>query len=80
MIITKVVMKPLKSLKLLKALQGKGCIYSDYEGKMFVLTFVSNDSDGNDIMQDLGISMEKKGIPRLYLSDPYLYNNADSEV
>jgi len=80
MIITKVVMKPLKSLKLLKALQGKGCIYSGYEGKMFVLTFVSNDSDGNDIMQDLGISMEKKGIPRLYLSDPYFYNNADSEV
>lgn len=79
MIMTKVSLKPLHKISQLKKLRACNCVACGYEGNMFTMTFQLDNADAEEILQDLTIIFEKC-IPKVYISEPYTYNNAGSEV
>ena len=79
MIITKVSLKPLHKISQLKNLRACNCVACGYEDDMFTMTFQLDNAEGKEILQDLSIIFEKR-IPEIYISQPYTYNNAGSEV
>ena len=80
MIMTKVLLEPLRKMAQLKDLRA--CNYvscdCDIQNNAFTLTFQLDNADGEEILQDLSIIFEKH-IPKIYLSRPYAYNNAGNE-
>nr|DAW80313.1 MAG TPA: hypothetical protein [Caudoviricetes sp.] len=79
MIMTKVSLKPLHKITQLKGLKACNCVACGYEGNMFTMTFQLDNADAEEILQDLTIIFEKR-VPKVYISEPYTYNNAGSEV
>lgn len=79
MILTKVLLKPLHKMSQLKKLRAFSCVACGYEGNMFTMTFQLDNADVEEILQDLSIIFEKR-IPKVYISEPYTYDNAGSEV
>lgn len=80
MIMTRVLLKPLRKIAQLKDLRACNCVGCDCdrENNVFSLTFQLDNPDGEEILQDLSIIFEKH-IPKIYLSRPYTYNNAGNE-
>ena len=79
MIMTKVSLKPLHKISQLKDLRACNCVACGYEGNMFTMTFQLDNAKGEEVLKDLSIIFEKH-IPKIYISEPYTYNNAGSEV
>ena len=79
MILTKVSLKPLHRKSQLEKLRACNCLSCGYEGNMFTMTFQLDNADAEEILQDLSIIFEKR-VPKVYISEPYTYNNAGSEV
>lgn len=76
--ITKTILKQLKKKSQLDNFSGAefiNCGFDD-ERTLFTLTFRLK---GN-VMQDIGISFEKHNIPRVLISEPYCYDNAEIEM
>lgn len=71
---TKVSLKPLQKIAQLKHLGNTN--YADYEcvGNMVTFIFQVGDADGEEVLQDLSIVFDNR--PSVYLSEPYIYNNA----
>ena len=80
MIVTKVLLEPLRKIAQLKDLRACNCVGCDCDSQnnTFTLTFQLDNADGEEILQDLSIIFEKH-IPKIYLSRPYTYNNAGNE-
>lgn len=78
MIMTRVLLKPLRKIAQLKDLRACNCVGCDCdrENNVFSLTFQLDNPDGEEILQDLSIIFEKH-IPKIYLSRPYTYNNGN---
>ena len=72
---TKVLLKPLHKISQLKKLRACNCVACGYEGNMFTMTFQLDNADAEEILQDLTIIFEKR-IPKVYISEPYYWNNA----
>lgn len=79
MIMTKVSLRSLHKTSQLKKLRACNCVACGYEGNMFTMTFQLDNADAEEILQDLTIIFEKR-VPKVYISEPYIYNNAGSEV
>ena len=78
MTITRVLLRPLKKTAQLRKFRASNCVFCGLEGSMLTITF---EIDTNkEIMQDLAIDFSNKRIPRVYISKPYTYDNAESEV
>lgn len=77
--ITKVSLIALHNISQLKKLKACNCADSSFEGNMFTLTFQLDNADAEEVLQDLTIVF-KKHIPRVYISEPYYFNNAEREV
>lgn len=77
--ITRVSLKPLHKIAQLKRLKACNCVDSTLEENMFTLTFQLDNADANEVLQDLTIIFEKH-IPKVYISEPYYFNNAEREV
>ena len=77
MIVTKVLLKPLRKMAQLKELRACNCVGCDCDSQnnTFTLTFQLDNQDGEEVLQDLSIIFEKH-IPKIYLSKPYVYGNA----
>lgn len=80
MIMTRILLKPLRKIAQLKDLRACNCVGCDCdrENNVFSLTFQLDNPDGEEILQDLSIIFETH-IPKIYLSRPYTYNNAENE-
>ena len=80
MIMTRVLLKPLRKIAQLKDLRACNCVGCDCDSQnnTFTLTFQLNNADGEEILQDLSIIFEKH-IPKIYLSSPYIHGNAKNE-
>ena len=80
MIMTRVLLEPLRKIAQLKDLRACNCVGCDCDrqNNTFTLTFQLDHPDGEEILQDLSIIFEKH-IPKIYLSRPYTYNNAGNE-
>lgn len=77
MILTKVTLKPLHKITQLKRLKAYNCVACDYEQNTFTMIFQLDNSGAEEILQDLSIIFDKR-IPKVYISEPYTYNNAGS--
>lgn len=74
--VTKVSLKPLKKISQLSNLKANSCVSLGDEGDgMFTLTFQIDNSEGNELLQDLTIIFDK-GKPQAFISLPYHWNNA----
>lgn len=76
--ITKVHLEPLKKKSQLKSLLSAEFVNGGFDdnGNLFSLTFIVNKQN----LQDLAISFEKHHLPRVYISEPYFYDNGEIEV
>lgn len=76
--ITRVHLEPLKRKSQLKSLLSAKFVNGGFDdnGNLFSLTFKVN----NEKLQDIAISFEKHHLPCIYISEPYFYDNAETEV
>lgn len=77
MILTKVLLRPLKKTTQLKRFKQSNCVFCGFEGGMLTMTFVINAK--TELLQDLAIDYANKRSPRIYISEPYTHNNAGCE-
>lgn len=75
MIMTKVLLKPLHKISQLKDLKSCNYVVCGYEGNMFTMTFQLDNAKGEEVLKDFSIIFERH-IPKIYISEPYTYNNA----
>ena len=75
--VTKVSLKPLKKISQLRNLKANSCVSLGGEGNgMFTLTFQIDNSEGNELLQDLTVILGKHA-PEIYISNTYTHNNAE---
>ena len=77
--ITRVELKPLQKISQLKNLHACNCTETWRENDSFTMTFKLNNGNSEKRLQDLTIIFEKKS-PNIYISKPYLRNNAIIKV
>lgn len=77
--ITRVVLKPLRKPSKLKKFRASNCVFCSFTDNTFTITFqISNDAE-KEAMQDLVIDFSNIRLPKVYLSKPFAYDNAESE-
>lgn len=79
MTITRVLLKPLKKTAQLKKFRASDCVFCGFENNIFTMTF-EIDNTYTEVMQDLSIDFTNKRLPKVFISKPYTYDNAESEV
>ena len=77
---TRVLLKPLKKTAQLKRFRASNCVFCGFEGNMFTMTFQLDNEDAEEVLQDLSIDFTNKRLPKVFISKPYTYDNAESEV
>ena len=80
MIITRVLLRPLKKTAQLKRFKASNCVSCGFTDNAFTITFQISDDLEEEVMQDLVINFSNVRIPKVFISKPYTYNNAGSEV
>ena len=77
MIVSKVFLTPLHKISQLKML--KNCTVCNCNDGLFTMTFQLDNADGEEVLQDLAIDF-KNGVPEVFISKPYSYENVESEL
>lgn len=77
--ITRVSLKPLKKLSRLDKFRASNCVFCGVTDNTFTVTFQIGIELGEAVMQDLLIDFSNICFPKVYISKPYTYGNAESE-
>ena len=77
--ITRVSLKPLKKLSRLDKFRAPNCVFCGVTDNTFTVTFQIGIELEEAVMQDLVIDFSNIRFPKVYISKPYTYNNAESE-
>ena len=77
--ITKVSLEPLQKTYELEKFRASDCVFCGFLDNMFQMTFRISDNVEKEVMQDLAIDFSNVHKPKIYLSKPYVYDNAESE-
>lgn len=78
--ITRVLLKPLKKTAKLKNFRASNCVFCGFTDNAFTITFQISDDLEEEVMQDLVIDFSNVRSPKVFISKPYTYDNAESEV
>lgn len=77
--ITRVLLRPLRKTAQLKKFRASNCVFCGFEGGMFTMTFQLDNADAEEVLQDLAIDFTNKHLPKVFISEPYYWNNAETE-
>ena len=77
--ITRVVLKPLKKASKLNKFNTSNCVWCGFSDNVFTITFKIGNYLTEEILQDFAIDLSNVHLPKVYLSRPYTYNNAESD-
>lgn len=77
--ITRVTLKPLKKTSMLAQFRAAKCVFCGFENNIFTITFQINEEMEEKIMKDLVIDFSDTRKPKVYISKPFTYDNAESE-
>ena len=77
--VTRVSLKPLKKLSKLDKFRSSNCVFCGVTDNTFTITFQIGIELGEAVMRDLLIDFSNIRFPKVYISKPYTYGNAESE-
>ena len=78
--ITRVMLDELKKPSKLKGFMASNCVFCGFYDNAFTITFqISEDDAEEEVMQDLVIDFSNCNRPKVYISKPFTYGNAESE-
>lgn len=76
--ITRVELELLRKTSRLNQFRASNCVFCGFTDNVFTITFQIND-DLEEVMQDLVIDFSNVHKPKVYISKPFTYGNAESE-